>query len=55
MVCRRRPARSTSGCFDLSNEADREILCGDAVDAEVVLPVLLAEFEWRTWRIELRQ
>ena len=46
---------ATSGCFDLSNEADREILCGDAVDAEVVLPVLLAEFEWRTWRIELRQ
>jgi len=49
-------AAATSGLFDLSIAAHRAILCGEKMDAAVVVyPVLLAEFEWRTWMVELSQ
>ena len=47
---------ATSGRFDLSSEAHREILCGELRPPEAITyPVLLAEFEWRTWMVELSQ
>merc|ERR1712224_1159953 len=45
---------ATSGRFDLSSDAHREILCGELRPPETITyPVLLAEFEWRTWMVEL--
>lgn len=47
---------ATSGRFDLSSEAHREVLCGGLRPPEAITyPVLLAEFEWRTWMVELSQ